>query len=240
MDNHAAVLERLQKRGAISERAHERSTRQHEAIRKLLLIRHGATRLNAHDISVDRIRGHSDVPLSPEGRQEAEHLAHQLKGDKRPDVLVASDLKRAFETAEIISRITRIPLLGRNKAFRPWDVGVWTGKVTREAIPHLHHYACDRPHEPIPDGESFDAFKARFFRGLDELFGRLKDDVVPAVIAHHRNERTLASWKADGYPTDGSIKLQEFTKRGEPTGAICVFEIAPQRLAAAARRMGKS
>lgn len=60
-------------------------------------VRHGVTDWNQER----RAQGHSDVPLNDEGRLEAEKLAGRLQQEEW-DVIYASDLARARETAEII------------------------------------------------------------------------------------------------------------------------------------------
>jgi broad specificity phosphatase PhoE len=71
----------------------------------LYLIRHGESRHNA----VGRIQGHSDVRLSDLGRRQAAAAAELLVG-KSIDVLHASPLRRARETAEIVAERLRLPI----------------------------------------------------------------------------------------------------------------------------------
>src|SRR6266853_6442745 len=61
------------------------------------IVRHGETQANDDNT----VRGQDPVPLNENGRQEAEKAADELK-DKGVDTIVASDLKRSRETAEII------------------------------------------------------------------------------------------------------------------------------------------
>jgi len=64
----------------------------------LLLIRHGETAWNAER----RLQGHIDIALNPEGLRQAEALADALAGET-VDVVVASDLQRARQTAEAVA-----------------------------------------------------------------------------------------------------------------------------------------
>ena len=77
--------------------------------RSIQIIRHGATNLNNDDVSVDRIRGWANVPLSDDGREEALRLADMITSNP-PDVLVSSDLERALDTAKIISNCANVPI----------------------------------------------------------------------------------------------------------------------------------
>ena len=60
---------------------------------EIIIIRHGETEWN----KTGRFQGHSDVPLSAEGRAQAEALGRHLALD-HVDAIYASDLIRAMET----------------------------------------------------------------------------------------------------------------------------------------------
>ena len=65
---------------------------------RLLLVRHGKTKLN----STERFWGQTDVELSAEGIRQAERLRDRLAAQKI-DSIYASNLRRALLTAEIIA-----------------------------------------------------------------------------------------------------------------------------------------
>ena len=184
--------------------------------RPIIFIRHGATKLNSDDVSIDRIRGWKDIPLSPEGEDEAHKLAHSLRHNP-PSVIVTSDLKRAADTAGIISTVLGVPVEWKTEKFRPWNVGDYTGVVSSKAIPTLADYAKNKPDQKIPGGENFDDFRKRFFSGLDEALDRFSG--VVAIVSHHRDERLLKAWIAGGFKTDGSIDISTFNQKGEHTGS---------------------
>ena len=64
----------------------------------ILLIRHGETAWNAER----RLQGHLDIPLNDEGERQAVLLAGALAPEPI-DVLVASDLRRARQTAQAVA-----------------------------------------------------------------------------------------------------------------------------------------
>jgi len=201
--------------------------------RKIQLIRHGATALNNDDVSIDRIRGWKDVPLSPEGAQEAHRLA-DIVCQQKPDAIVTSDLNRSHETAKIIADKCKTPITQISKVFRPWNVGSFAGKKSSEAVPIIADYAHNKPDEKLPgDGESFNDFKARFFKGLHSTLAGHRGLV--AVVTHHRNERLLHAWRDAGFPADGDIHKPTFTQKGEPTAHLMHMDIPVDRLASAAR-----
>lgn len=200
-------------------------------VRQVTIARHGATRLNNDDVSVDRIRGWKDVPLSADGRSEAKRLAETMSRDP-PDAIASSDLSRAHETALVISEATGAPIVEVSVAFRPWDVGELAGALSSEAVPILCRYAEYMPDLPIAGGESFNEFRGRFFNGLHAALqqnaGRL------AVVAHHRNERLLHAWRAAGYLRSGELHMQEFNRHGHHTGAAVTIDVPMGALEAAA------
>jgi len=69
-------------------------------VTELLLIRHGETAWNA----IRRLQGHLDTPLNAEGERQAAALAQALR-DEPLDAIVASDLQRAWQTAQAIATV---------------------------------------------------------------------------------------------------------------------------------------
>ena len=68
---------------------------------KWFLVRHGETEGNIKEIT----QGHSDSPLTAEGRKQVKMAAEKLK-NQDIGIIISSDLGRARETAEIISEVT--------------------------------------------------------------------------------------------------------------------------------------
>jgi probable phosphoglycerate mutase len=71
----------------------------------IFLIRHGETVGNA-----SRIVQRPEEPLSPRGVAQAERLARRLAHDGLARI-VSSDLARAATTAQVIQRVTGVPLM---------------------------------------------------------------------------------------------------------------------------------
>lgn len=183
--------------------------------REFYLIRHGATKLNNHtDMSLDRIRGWVDVPLAPDGIEEAKETAASLE-KAGIDEIFSSDLKRASKTAEIIGDHIDVQVT-TTKMLRPWDLGDFAGQTTKEAMPEICEYARTKPDEKVPGGESFNDFKKRALNGIIELVGGTKGLV--ALVTHYRVERLVKAWIAKGSPANGDIDLELFLKKGSPPG----------------------
>ncbi|CAK9159811.1 unnamed protein product, partial [Ilex paraguariensis] len=66
---------------------------------EIIVVRHGETEWNADN----RIQGHIDIDLNEVGRQQAVAVADQLSREPKISAVYSSDLKRAFETAEVIA-----------------------------------------------------------------------------------------------------------------------------------------
>lgn len=99
----------------------------------LFIARHGQTEENVRRILQGQMPGH----LTPEGIAQAEELREKLKG-VRFDRIITSDLKRAIDTARIVSEphggcVEEEPLL------RERDFGIHTGgpyiKISRALDP---------------------------------------------------------------------------------------------------------
>lgn len=191
------------------------------------LIRHGETKLNnTSDTSQDRIRGWSDVPLDDNGRKTAKETAKQLI-DSPITNLITSDLSRARETADIIGKQLKLKPTP-TQGLRPWDLGNLTGKSTKEVIPQIMDY-LEYPDEPVPKGESFNSFKQRAFNGLLDALEQSNGGTLGAVT-HHRVERLIKAWIANGQPKDGEIDHDVFTQKGEDPGKAELISIKDTNL----------
>jgi broad specificity phosphatase PhoE len=91
-----------------------------------VLIRHGESTWNAAGLW----QGHGDAPLSERGRRQARSLAVEL-AEEAPTRLLASDLARARETAEIVGCELGLAV-ELEPGFRELDVGAWSGLTASE------------------------------------------------------------------------------------------------------------
>jgi probable phosphoglycerate mutase len=93
---------------------------------RIALVRHGQSTWNA----AGRWQGQSDPPLSPLGEAQAAAAAGSCPF---VDAVIASDLKRARRTAEIIAGTRAFGRVRLEPRLRETDTGEWTG-LTREEI----------------------------------------------------------------------------------------------------------
>ena len=98
-----------------------------EPPRRLLLLRHGQSTWNADG----RWQGHADPPLSPLGEEQARDAARRLAPGQFSRI-VASNLRRARQTAEILAEALGLPV-ALDPDLREIDVGDWQG-LTRAEI----------------------------------------------------------------------------------------------------------
>jgi probable phosphoglycerate mutase len=134
---------------------------------RLLLVRHGQSEWNASR----RWQGWADPPLSAEGEAQAQAAAARLAGEDL-DVVVASDLRRAVQTAEVVAGILGLGAVEQHRGLRERDVGDWSG-LTREEIEERwpgvieawRAGTLDRP----PNGEGDPSFVSRVVATLERV-----------------------------------------------------------------------
>ncbi len=143
----------------------------------ILLARHGETEWNREG----RIQGHLDPPLNDRGREQARELAARLEREGI-DTLYASDLRRALETAEIVSTALGMPLRIEER-LKEIDVGSWQG-LTRDEVksrfPDAHRRWLEGE-APWNEGDTYEALAARVLPALVELAERHAEGLVVAV-----------------------------------------------------------
>jgi len=122
-----------------------------ESPRRLLLLRHGQSTWNADG----RWQGQADPPLSPLGEEQARDAARRLAPGQFCRVL-ASDLRRARRTAEILAEALGLPV-EVDPDLREIDVGDWQGltraEIDRRAPGALADWSEGRS-ESTPGGET--------------------------------------------------------------------------------------
>ena len=148
---------------------------------RIIAIRHGETAWNVDT----RIQGHLDIPLSANGRWQAERLAEALRGEPI-QAIYASDLTRAWETAAYVGRATGVnvtPEIGlRERGF-----GDFEGKTFAEIevlLPEQSLRWRKRDPEFSPaGGESLVALRARVVEAAQRLAALHPGEQI-ALIGH--------------------------------------------------------
>lgn len=131
----------------------------------LYLIRHGETVDNVAQI----MQGQTQGCLTEHGREQAEEVAARL-AEEKIDAIVSSDLRRAIQTAEIISTRHGLPV-SVTPLLRERDWGSFTGR-----------YIPDLKDEVWPeDIESLDCLLERAQRFLEYIMTNYEGQTVVAV-----------------------------------------------------------
>ena len=148
---------------------------------QVFLVRHGQSRGNAEG----RFGGHTDTPLSSKGRKQAKAAADTLAKEKLT-AIYASDLVRSLETAQPLSRLTKLEVQPASE-FRERSVGVMEGLTFEEAAAqHPEQYAAllQRDFEHVLlGGESYRQTLDRAARKLDEAIAKHRGGRI-AIFTH--------------------------------------------------------
>ncbi|MGC9670512.1 histidine phosphatase family protein [Planosporangium sp. 12N6] len=147
---------------------------------RLLLWRHGQTEWNA----ADRIQGQSDVDLSEVGRAQAEAAAVRLV-DLHPDLIVASDLRRAADTAAALAAVTGLSV-SYDPRLRERHYGSWQGLTNAEiAARWPEEHARWRAGQPIREFgiEDLDEVGKRMADALHDVSAAAPGSTI--VVASH-------------------------------------------------------
>ncbi|MEU3877598.1 MULTISPECIES: histidine phosphatase family protein [Streptomyces] len=134
--------------------------------RRIVLWRHGQTSWNVER----RFQGTTDIDLTDTGRAQARRAARLLAG-LRPHAIVASDLRRARDTAAELAAVTGLPVSGHPE-LRETYAGEWQGLTHEEIAERFgEQYAAWKRGEPVR-------------RGGGELETEVADRAAPVVLSH--------------------------------------------------------
>lgn len=138
----------------------------------LYVIRHGQTTWNREK----KIQGQLDIPLDETGEKQAAALAERLAGQEI-NKFYASDLQRAFRTAEIIAGILNLPVK-TTPALRERNWGSWQGQLLSELGDKLWQ-AGYKPE----GGETRMNQKERVLKELDRIVSLHKGERI-GIVTH--------------------------------------------------------
>lgn len=157
----------------------------------LYLVRHGVTAWNREL----RMQGHADVPLDPEGEEQARRIGNRLATCLHPpEAIWCSDLLRARQTAQAIAaplgltlRIT--PML------RETMLGAWEGLTAQEIAARgeaelLERYQHDSYVHRPPESESLDQVWERMSQAYEQIRVAHPQGYI-AVVGHGGSLRVL-------------------------------------------------
>jgi broad specificity phosphatase PhoE len=151
----------------------------------LLLARHGETDWNRDG----RFQGHADTSLNARGREQARELAEEVTD---VDVIYASDLRRAVETAEVVAERlgldVKLDSRLRERGFGGWE-GLTAGEIEASSREAFDRWRSGRGFG-ADDAESHELFAARIEAFLADVLARHPEETL-LVIAHGGSIRVI-------------------------------------------------
>jgi broad specificity phosphatase PhoE len=138
---------------------------------RLLLVPHAETEWNA----LGRFQGHFDTSLNERGRRQA-HLLQQQMAEEPLKAIVASDLRRALETAEILAQPRGLGVQAEPR-LRELHFGEWEGLTYGEVQERTPNTLADWENDPLraspPGGERLTSLVQRLQDFLHDLTGHV-------------------------------------------------------------------
>ena len=170
---------------------------------EVVLVRHGETEWSLNGQHTSR----TDVPLTDNGRRQAELLGLRLAG-RRFEQVLSSPRERALETC-------RLAGLGEQAELRydleEWEYGEYEGKTTEEIRQERPEWSLWR--DGCPGGEDAAGVAAR----VDPVIAELRELEGDAILfAHGHVLRVLAARWLELEPAEGR-------RLGLSTAAMCAL-----------------
>lgn len=157
------------------------------SVQRVYIVRHGETDYNAEH----RWQGHLDIPLNESGLEQAEKAAHYLKNESI-DAIFASDLSRAFSTAQAIAKSQELEVIPEPR-LREMNVGNFQGltrsQLTERFPKELEQWNVDDNFAP-PSGESRIQLQERAYVAWEDITNR-KDLKSVMLVSHGGTLRML-------------------------------------------------
>jgi len=178
-------------------------------VSEIVLVRHGETEWSRSG----QHTGVTDLPLLPEGEEQALTVAPKLAGREFALVL-SSPMQRARRTAELAGFGDRVEV---DDDLRERNYGIYEGRKTKDI--RVEHPGWDVWRDDLPEGETLDELAARADRVIERA---LAADGDTLVFAHSHFLRELgARWIGLGPDGGGKLTLG--------TAAVCVLGFERER-----------
>lgn len=165
------------------------------------MIRHGETEANAQKI----MAGSTDSPLTKNGIEQAKTAASIVRNlEKKPSMIIHSNLSRARDTAHIINEKLQVPIF-EDKDFAEIHSGDYEGLPIEQCQEFLFHV------EDPPGGESFEDFFKRIIRAKNNLWKTFPNAEMPLIVTHGGLFRAFVSIYGLNCKIVPNCILHEFT-----------------------------
>ena len=148
-------------------------------MKTILLIRHGESEadiLKVHE-------GRADFPLTEKGRQQAAAMAEWVVSHYSIDMIFASTLRRATETARFLSEVSGVPVIS-SEDLMEFDNGLLAGLPFEEAAKQYPRIENLPPDKSVYGQESQYEFRSRADRALEACLAHIPDGAIAAIVSH--------------------------------------------------------
>lgn len=164
-------------------------------------IRHGESLANQQN----RLCGHADWDLTDLGREQAKRTA-QLFQNIPVDVVLSSDLLRAYHTAQAVADMKGLTV-ETDPGFREIFVGPWEGQLEADVIARDPETLADwrRELKHVPGGESIQELYTRVKASLDRAATRYAGKSI--VVATHATPIRVLTCVFSGRPLEDAAKI---------------------------------
>ena len=154
---------------------------------KLYAARHGQTEYNAQN----KVCGITDLPLTATGLAQADALAEKMK-DKHIDVIIASPLLRAQQTAAAVAKAVGVQIITDGRITEQ-NYGVYEGadRKDKNFLANKSQFAVK-----YPNGESMMQVAARVYPFIDEIKDKYADKTV-LLVCHGGVCRVIKTYFQD-------------------------------------------
>jgi len=198
---------------------------------KLLLIRHGESQANQLGIYA----GHTDFALSEKGLKQAKLTAEFIAKHYAVDGVYASDLKRAYQTAEAAAEQLGLTVIAK-KGLREIFAGEWEGhpfdRLVEDFKEDYATWLTDIGNAVCTGGESVKELQQRVVGTLQEIAEENEGKTI--VIGTHATPVRVAQCTAMGKPihalnevpwaTNASVTELIYDKGVWSLGQVCIDE----------------
>ena len=148
-------------------------------MRKLLLIRHGESEadiLKVHE-------GRADFPLTEAGHKQAAAMGKWVAEQFKVDLIFASTLRRAAQTAGYLSEAAGVPIIF-DEDLMEFNNGLLAGLPFEEAAKRYPRVDNLPPDKCVYGQESQYEFRARADRALQRCMEQIPEGKTAAIISH--------------------------------------------------------
>lgn len=143
----------------------------------LIIVRHGCSISNKEK----RFTGHLDIPLSDEGKMQAELVSNYIYDNFKVDAIYSSDLSRARDTVKPLADKLGLEIIETEK-LRETNAGIWQGML-------LEDIRVKYPEDFLKFKYSPGLFKFNGGESYEEVMARARSIITE--IAQNDNNKTV-------------------------------------------------